>query len=263
MNFQEEIFRDESCYRDSGLSIASFQLKQILSDVILTEQPCSSSNNLQKHFAFEKVDIYKFINPQTCNKGKINCNHLHGNEESLDPASHCMTEADRSSGDPFHTSEDIINFHVQSIASRTHAFNYLTQCDNVNLWHELFKSTSTVTNLEDEFQQLLDSDNLTVFIEEFELLISKLNTQQAAIHNNPDDIESLINFKLSIHLIKHLSEMMQAVHLKYYSHTVIEFLEDLVDGKTHITSDVTKRLSIVVDYFYYYKNSISLTDQYL
>lgn len=159
-----------------------------------------------------------------------------------------------------HTSEDIINFHVQSIASRTHAFNYLTQCDNVNLWHELFKNTSTATNLEDEFQQLIASDNLTVFIDEFELLISKLNTQQAIIHNNPDDIEGLINFKLSIHLIKHLSEMMQAAHLKYFSHTVIEFLEDLVDGKTHITSVVIERLSVVVDYFYYYKNSISLTD---
>ncbi len=157
--------------------------------------------------------------------------------------------------DVYHSSEDIQKIHVQSLASRVHAFHDLTQAENVNL---ILNGSGSI-NLKHEFQQIMDSDHLSVFIEEFELLISNLNDQWPRFHKALNNIEGLIHFKLSIHLIKHLSKMMQAVHLLNFSQIVIDYLEDIVDGRIHVTSDVIDRLSLVVEYFHYYIESISLS----
>ena len=50
--------------------------------------------------------------------------------------------------------------------------------------------------------------------------------------------------------------MMQATYLKQFSTTIIEFLEDVLDGKTKLTTDVTNRLTIVVSLYSSYIYSV-------
>ena len=86
--------------------------------------------------------------------------------------------------------------------------------------------------------------------------MSTLSEHAPQAKHRDNELENLQQFKSSIHFIKILSEMMQATYLKQFSTTIIEFLEDVLDGKTKLTTDVTNRLTIVVSLYSSYIYSV-------
>ncbi|MCU7817964.1 MAG: hypothetical protein KZQ57_03635 [gamma proteobacterium symbiont of Lucinoma myriamae] len=103
--------------------------------------------------------------------------------------------------------------------------------------------------LSHDVDKIKSSEKIDVFIQEFEDILSNLTSHITAINNAPDELENLLQFKLSIHFINVLSKMIQAAHLTQFSTTVIEFLEDILDGNTRMTADVTNHLVVVVNFY--------------
>jgi hypothetical protein len=110
--------------------------------------------------------------------------------------------------------------------------------------------------LSHDVDKIKNNEKFDVFIQEFEDILSNLTNDITAINNAPDDLENLLQFKLSIHFINVLSKMIQATHLTQFSTTVIEFLEDILDGNTRMTTDVTNRLIVVVNFYVCYIHSV-------
>lgn len=164
--------------------------------------------------------------------------------------------------DIFHSAEDMRNIHKQAIDARADVFRQLTQLQNYSSVTSLDNTDSLncfdMGDLENEFSEIKDNEKVVVFIEELDQLIANLCEQKPVSGEQPNKIERLIEFKSSIHLIKLLSEMMQASHLTQFSQTVIEFLDDLVDGIASLTADVIERLTIVVNCYDHYNYSIKI-----
>ncbi len=116
--------------------------------------------------------------------------------------------------------------------------------------------TMTDEELAEEFDNIKNNQKVDVFIEEFEQIISSLSSQTPELENQPDDIESLMQFKLSVHFVKVLSEMMQARYLRYFSDTVIDYLEEVLNGQIVRSEDISKRLLVVVSFYRQYVHSI-------
>ena len=110
--------------------------------------------------------------------------------------------------------------------------------------------------LSHDFEQIKDNDKIDIFIQEFEDIMSTLSNHTPQANHRDKELKNLLQFKSSIHFIKILSEMMQATYLKQFSTTIIEFLEDVLDGKTKLTTDVTNRLTIVVSLYSSYIYSV-------
>ena len=110
--------------------------------------------------------------------------------------------------------------------------------------------------LSQDFAKIMSNKKVDVFIQEFEDVMSSMTHHTPAVNNTTNELENLLQFKLSIHFIKVLSEMMQATYLKQFSTTVIDFLDDVVNGNTRMTTDVTHRLVFVVDFYDRYIHSI-------
>ena len=143
------------------------------------------------------------------------------------------------------------------------AFLQATQCEKDPSANGKSSTQSLVDEmLANEFSRITDNEKIGVFIEEFEQLISSLTQQAPVLEKAPNEIENLIQFKLSIHFIKVLSEMMQATQLKQFSQMVIEFLDDIVDGNTKMSDDVVNRLSIVVNIYDRYICSVKQNHLY-
>ncbi len=126
---------------------------------------------------------------------------------------------------------------------------------------DAFLGATQVETLSDEelshdFYNIINSNKIDVFIQEFEEVMSNLSSHAPEVSRTPHDLNNLLQYKLSIHFIKALSEMMQATYLKQFSTTIIEFLEDVLDGKTKMTTDTTNRLIIVVSFYSRYIHSI-------
>lgn len=125
--------------------------------------------------------------------------------------------------------------------SKVSAFMNATQSD-----------TLSEEMLSHDFDKIMDSNKIDIFIQEFEEVMSSLTDHTPDIDRTYVKLDNLIQFKLSINFIKILSEMMQANHLKQFSTTIIEFLEDVLDGKAKITSDTSDRLIFVVSFYNHY-----------
>ncbi|WP_198265584.1 hypothetical protein [sulfur-oxidizing endosymbiont of Gigantopelta aegis] len=165
--------------------------------------------------------------------------------------------------DVFHSAEDIIQMHDESLALRADAFRQLTDVNdlslddylnNSSLENKLFSDNS----FELELSKIKACQKVDVFIEEFEQLIANLAIQKPVIDKKSDNLGSLVQFKISIHLIKLLSEMVQASHLNHYSLTIIEFLQDIIDGRSSLSTDTCDRLSSVVRYYDRYNFSVKI-----
>jgi chemotaxis protein histidine kinase CheA len=126
-----------------------------------------------------------------------------------------------------------------------------------SLKHEESSLESSVDEmLASEFKRIINNEKVDVFIEELEQLISDLTQQIPGLEKAPDEIENLIEFKLSINFIKLLSEMMQANQLNEFSQAVVGFLDDIVDGNAKMNVDVVRRLSLVVSFYDRYINFV-------
>ncbi len=130
-----------------------------------------------------------------------------------------------------------------------------------------FFEATQAENLTDEmlsldFEKIKSDEKIDIFILEFEEIMSTLASQTPAINDTSNELDNLIQFKSSIHFIKILSEMMQANHLKRFSTTVIEFLEDILVGNTRMTADVTNRLVIVINLYTRYIHSVKESHYY-
>ncbi len=116
--------------------------------------------------------------------------------------------------------------------------------------------TMTDEELAKEFDNIKNNQKIDVFIEEFEQIISTLGSHTPELENQSDDIENLMQFKLSVHFVKVLSEMMQARYLRYFSTTVIDYLEEVLNGQIVSSKDMNKRLQVVVSFYRQYVHSI-------
>lgn len=144
------------------------------------------------------------------------------------------------------STKGIQQIHDLTRDTRINAFLEITQPENLPEEVVLLKEIYTIK----------ESDKFYVFLEEIEPIFNKLSSQAVTLKKAPDELENLIEFKISVHLIKVLSEMMQAKHLRHYSQTVIEFLENIVAGKTTMTVEFIERLSNVVKFYEYYIDSV-------
>lgn len=249
-------------------------------DTLVSEQSSFTNSNIVPN----QVDIFKFLNPNHSNnnndvKKVVNVAVVSSNMNAKIPiASPAFTKkegilesaftdivesemlaiseeilADNPYIRPidgFHSSEDIKKIHQHSADNCSEAFHKVTQS-------EISSNISANDGLELEFSLIQNNEHIDVFIEEFSQLISRLSVQKPVFENNYQNTDHFIEFKLSIHLIKVLSQMMQATHLDQFSDTVIVFLDDIIDGTSVITADIIERLSLVVDYYNYYNDSIS------
>ncbi|MCW8931100.1 MAG: hypothetical protein OQL19_12775 [Gammaproteobacteria bacterium] len=263
-SFSDEFKKEFS--NDVLLKIDSLQVK--------SQKSISITNDVLNQIVPNQVDIYKFINPEKKSKtvnlsaelthdvvdknaseNKNNILESVFSVENLTETSQNLPENVEikigKATDVFHTSEDINEIHKQSIENRTKDFIKLTL-----LKQDGEESYSSINSLDNEFKAVKNSIESAIFVDEFEQIISKLRLQLPLIKENIDNLDYLLQFKLSIHLIKVLSEMMQAVHLKEFSNTVLEFLDDLVDGKSTITPEIVEHFYHVVDYYNYYNDSI-------
>ena len=110
--------------------------------------------------------------------------------------------------------------------------------------------------LSHDFDKIKGDERIDVFIQEFEDVMSSLTNHTPLMNDSSDELENLLQFKLSVHFIKVLSKMIQATHLKQFSTTVIEFLEDVLEGNTKMTVDVSNRLVVVVNFYDRYIHSV-------
>lgn len=125
-----------------------------------------------------------------------------------------------------------------------------THDSKVEAFWNITESEKTMdSKLLNEFSNFKGNEKIDAFIEEFEQIMSNLSLRAPAIKKSPDELENIIQFKLSVHFIKALSDMMQATHLKNFSNTVIEFLEGILDGKTRMSDEVSHRLTVVVSFY--------------
>ena len=206
-----------------------------------------------------RVDINKFISQyekKKKRKGKSVLetafeNNIFSNEIGFIQAKEqpVPVENNNSSSD-MHTnlldSTDEIKFINEKVHnSKIDAFIEATQSEKI---------TSEI--LSHDFDIIMNNEKIDVFIQEFENIMSNLTNHTPAVDKVPSELENLLQFKLSIHFIKMLSEMMQATYLTQFSTTIIEFLEDILDGKTKMTADITHRLIIVVNFYTRYIHSV-------
>ncbi|MCW8931403.1 MAG: hypothetical protein OQL19_14325 [Gammaproteobacteria bacterium] len=124
-----------------------------------------------------------------------------------------------------------------------------------------FLNFTQVETLSDEmlfsdFNNIIKSKKIDIFIQEFEDVMSKLENHTLEANQHDHEQESLLHFKSSIHFIKILSEMMQANYLKRFSMSIIEILDDILDGKIKMTTDINHRLSFVVNFYTRYIYSL-------
>ncbi|MDX2506678.1 MAG: FimV/HubP family polar landmark protein [Gammaproteobacteria bacterium] len=203
-------------------------------------QPSQQSNRiglLEKAF-----DMETFITAAECPQEKVKEENVQVKEQAYE---------DVSTSNLLDSVEEIKYVHETTRVSRMDAF-----CQATQLQKEPSEKSRMDEMLAIEFSKIKDHDKIDVFIEEFEQLLRTLAQQAPVLENRPNELEYLIQFKISIHFIKVLSEMMQANYLQHFSQIVIEFLEDLVDGKSRMTVDVASRLSIVIGFYDQYINSV-------
>ncbi len=107
-----------------------------------------------------------------------------------------------------------------------------------------------------DFTNIINNEKVDIFIQEFEDVMANLSSQTPKENFSTQDLDKLLQFKLSIHFIKVLSEMMQATYLNQFSSTIIDFLEDVIDGKIKMATDTSHRLNVVISLYSHYINSI-------
>jgi len=220
--------------------------------------------------AHDQVDINKFLHPEAKKSVRKRKNLLEAAFDK-DMFSHgvgfIQEETVDTSEQSSHIEEGVLdtsmdNNILDSVAqikfvndstrnSKVEAFLNITQSGNM-----------TDDELINEFSNFKDNDKIDVFIAEFEEIMANLSRQTPAIEKSPDELENIVQFKLSVHFIKVLSDMMHATHLNKFSNTVIDFLEDILDGKTKMSNDVSHRLMVVVGFYNRYIHFVKSRESY-
>ncbi len=113
-----------------------------------------------------------------------------------------------------------------------------------------------------EFENIRNNEKLDVFIDEFEQLLSEINSRTKNVEDSPENLDNLIQFQSSIRFIKVLSEMVQAQRLNRFSYTVAEFLDGLIEGKISTSSDTGRRLSKVAKFYNQYSRLLKGQSSY-
>lgn len=112
--------------------------------------------------------------------------------------------------------------------------------------------------LKKEWNNIRENEKVEVFIEEFEQVMKSLTQQMSTIKADIHEQENIIQFKLSVHFMKILSEMTQASYLYKFSTTVINFLDEIIDEKNYLSSDLMERLVVVVRFYKNYLQNVRL-----
>jgi FimV-like protein len=247
----------------SGYGVEKKALETVEAETVLQQ------NTVHDDIVLNQVNIKKFLNndsklaaesrPEHISKNKSSkhkkllehafessfddgIGFIHADDDQNQIAQH-MPDSSSDNLNLLDSVEELRIVNQQIRDSKFMAFWNITDQDNLLNYSELLKS---------EFTAVQNNEKTDVFIEEFEQIMATLNDQTPAIGKEPSDIEHLVQFKLSVHFIKVLSEMMQASFLNKFSTTVIDFLEDIIDGNNHLTGEVTKRLSVVVNLYAQY-----------
>lgn len=120
--------------------------------------------------------------------------------------------------------------------------------------------------LANEFEHINNHQKIEVFIKEFKQLISKLTVQSQIMNNEMLGLEKVQQFKSSLQSIIKLSDMIQANHLNNLSQKVLEFLEEIINADVEtdveMSEKISRRLSLVVDYYNRYIHSVEINRYY-
>ena len=140
---------------------------------------------------------------------------------------------------------DEIRFvNEQTHTSKIHTFELMTS-----------EFSTDSQQLQDEWLVIRDNEKIEVFIEEFEQIMVNLQQQASGFKKNAQSgerLENLLQFKVSIHFIKVLSEMMQTPYLYQFSAAVADYLQEIIDGKSQLNTRSMQRLLIVVEFYEQY-----------
>lgn len=139
--------------------------------------------------------------------------------------------------DPLNSMEEIRKVNQSTLDQRISAFQELNT--DIQITDEQWLQ---------EFENIRNNEKLDVFIDEFEQLLSEINSRTKNMEESPENLDNLIQFQSSISFIKVLSEMVQAQRLNHFSYTVAEFLDGLIEGQIRTSSDIGRRLSKVVKF---------------
>ena len=157
-------------------------------------------------------------------------------------------------------SENILDSldEIRFVNEQTHSSKILT----FELMTSEFSTDSQ--QLQDEWLVIRDNEKIEVFIEEFDQIMVDLLQQASEFKKDsqPDDrLDNLLQFKVSIHFIKVLSEMMQTPYLYKFSTAVIDYLQEIIDGKSQLNTRVMQRLLIVVEFYEQYITHLHISEQ--
>ena len=159
--------------------------------------------------------------------------------------------------DPLNSMEEIRNVHQCTMDQRISAFQELNT--DIKMTDEQWLQ---------EFENIRNNEKLEVFINEFELFLSELNSLSEInshtknVADSPEHLDNLIRFQSSIRFIKVLSEMVQAQRLNRFSYTVAEFLDGLIEGQIRTSSDTGRRLSKVIKFYNQYSRLLKGQSSY-
>jgi len=195
----------------------------------------------------EQVDVYQFLNTDQGSKiGLL--------EKAFDDTT--LTEMKLPQADEL--PDDAVV--TENILDSIEQIKYVQDSARHSKIEAFLKATHSEASIEqlfeNEYINIREHEKVDVFIEEFEQQIGNLIKYAQLIKKAPDELENLIQFNLSNHLIKVLSEMMEASHLTRFSQTIVHFLDDIIDGKSSLSTEVINRLAVVVDFYYQYSCSI-------
>ncbi len=135
--------------------------------------------------------------------------------------------------------------------------NETTRDSKINAFFDITQTENLAAEmLAHDFIYLKNNGKIDIFIQEFDEIMVNITRFVTHFDHTSDERENILQFKLSVHFIKILSEMMQADRLEQYSTTVIEFLEDILIGQTQMSTDIGDRLVVVINSYNGYINSI-------
>ena len=135
--------------------------------------------------------------------------------------------------------------------------NETTRDSKINAFFDITQTENLAAEmLAHDFTYLNNNGKIDIFIQEFDEIMVNITRFVTHFDHTSEERENILQFKLSVHFIKILSEMMQADRLEQYSTTVIEFLEDILIGQTQMSPDIGDRLVGVINSYNDYINSI-------
>ncbi len=228
----------------------------------MAEQDDEKTSNDMSDSITDPVDIKKFIthtHTKTNRKGKNvleaafgNKIHTKNNVHTRDKKAEVQPDTEKRS-----QNSDSTDTYLSDSVEEIRFVNETTRDSTINAFFDITQSENlAVEMLTCDINDIESNEKIDIFIQEFDDILVNLTQSATAISQNSNELENILQFKLSVHFIKILSEMMQASHLEKFSNTVIDFLEDILVGHTQMSSDIGDRLIVVIGAYKDYIHSV-------